>query len=116
MTKAYPHIFPVYIPAVGIASLDVRRYTTKAPEATFDDLGAVRSRTEAPSPEGVQPVRARVDAPSPVNMSRDPPSAPPSPPDPAELDDSAPAAAEFDALATVEQEVEKLDGLGDALN
>ena len=56
-----------------------------------------------------------MDAPSPVNMSRDLPSAPPSPPDPAELDDSAPAAAEFDALATVEQEVEKLDGVGDAL-
>ena len=60
-------------------------------------------------------MRARVDAPSPVNMSRDLPSAPPSPPDPAELDDSAPAATEFDALATVEQEVEKLDGVGDAL-
>ena len=56
-----------------------------------------------------------MDAPSPVNMSRDLPSAPPSPPDPAELDDSAPAATEFDALATVEQEVEKLDGVGDAL-
>jgi hypothetical protein len=30
MTKAYPHIFPRYIPAVGIASLDVKRYTSIA--------------------------------------------------------------------------------------
>ena len=65
MTKAYPHIFPAYIPAVGIASLDVRRYTTKAPEATFDDLGAARSRTDAPSPEGVEAVPARMEAPTP---------------------------------------------------
>ena len=65
MTKAFPHIFPAYIPAVGIASLDVRRYTTKAPEATFDDLSATRSRTEAPSPDGVQPVPARMEAPTP---------------------------------------------------
>ena len=28
MTKAYPHIFPRYIPAVGIASLDVEKYTS----------------------------------------------------------------------------------------
>ena len=72
MTKAYPQIFPAYIPAVpayipavGIASLDVRLYTTKKPEATCDDLGATRSRIEAPSPDGVQPVPACMEAPTP---------------------------------------------------
>ena len=68
MTKAYPQIFPPYIPSVGVASLDIRRYMTTTP----------------------------MEPPSPDKMNRDPPSAPPSPPNPAELDDSAPAAADLD--------------------
>ena len=68
MTKAYPKIFPPYIPSVGVASLDIRRYMTTTP----------------------------MEPPSPDKMNRDPPSAPPSPPSAylasAELDDSAPAA------------------------
>ena len=58
-----------------------------------------------------------MEAPSPVNMSRDPPSAPPSPPNPAELDDSAPAAADLDASAPADfSNLEQLDGVGDALS
>ena len=75
MTKAYPKIFPPYIPSVGVASLDIRRYMTTTP----------------------------MEPPSPDKMNRDPPSAPPSPPSAylasAELDDSAPAAAHPDASA-----------------
>ena len=75
MTKAYPKIFPPYIPSVGVASLDIRRYMTTTP----------------------------MEPPSPDKMNRDPPSAPPSPPSaylasadddsaPADPDASAPAA------------------------